>query len=316
MTRVVFMGTPEFAVPSLDALCDAGYDVVGVFTQPDRPAGRGKKLTACPVKQRALARGLSVYQFERLRAPEGVAQLKALAPDVVVTAAFGQILTQALLDIPTRGTVNVHASLLPRHRGSAPVNWAILCGDTEAGVTIMRTDIGIDTGAMLASRATPIGALETAGELTERLSTLGAQLLVEALPGYLSGAIQPEAQDEAKSSYEPMLKKEMGEIDWSKSASEIARQVRGLNPWPCACTEMAGGALKVYLARAVECDAGALPGTVIVSGPKAGLIVKCGEGALEVMELQAPGGKRMAAKAYLMGKKIDVGTRLGKEAEA
>lgn len=316
MTRVVFMGTPEFAVPSLDALCDAGYDVVGVFTQPDRPAGRGKKLTACPVKQRAQARGLTVYQFEKLKAPEGVEQLKALAPDVVVTAAFGQILTQTLLDIPTRGTVNVHASLLPRHRGSAPINWCLLQGDERAGVTIMLTDIGIDTGDMLASRDLEIGALETAGELTERLSRLGAELLKDTLPRYLSGTLTPVAQDEGQASYEPMLQKTMGEIDWTRDARTIANQVRGLNPWPCAYTDMAEGRLKLYLARAVACDAQAAPGTVITSSPKAGLVVKCGAGALEILEMQAPGGKRMAPKAYLAGKRIDEGIVFGKDVQA
>ena len=316
MTRVVFMGTPEFAVPSLDALCDAGYDVVGAFTQPDRPAGRGKKLTACPVKQRALERGIPVYQFDRIRRPEGVAQLRELRPDVVVTAAFGQILTQEILDIPARGTINVHASLLPKHRGSAPINWCILMGDAQTGVTIMRTDIGIDTGDMLVSRSTAIGELETAGELTGRLSVLGAELLAEVLPKYLSGEIVPVAQDASEATYEPMLKKEMGEIDWTQSAEVIARQVRGLNPWPGASTGMAAGRLKLYLARAVQTGSDAAPGTVIVSGPKAGLMVKCGEGALEILEMQAPNARRMAAKAYLMGKRIDVGTRLGKDGEA
>ena len=311
MARVVFMGTPEFAVPSLNALCDAGFDVVGVFTQPDRPAGRGNKLTACPVKQQALARGLAVYQFEKLKAPEGVAQLKALEPDVVVTAAFGQILTRELLGIPKRGTVNVHASLLPAHRGSAPINWCILDGDQQTGVTIMLTDVGIDTGDMLASVSTPIGALETAGELTERLAALGGELLADTLPEYLAGNIAPVKQDEAQASYEPMLNREMGEIDWTLSARVIANHIRGLNPWPCAHTDMAGGRLKIYLAKPVEADSDAAPGTVIVSGPKTGLIVRCGEGALEILEMQAPGGKRMAPKAYLMGKKIDVGTRFG-----
>lgn len=316
MTRVVFMGTPEFAVPSLDALCDAGYDVAGVFTQPDRPAGRGKKLTACPVKVRALERGLSVYQFEKIKAPEGVAQLRALKPDLCVTAAFGQILTQEILDIPARGTVNVHASLLPRYRGSAPVNWCILNGERLAGVTLMLTDIGIDTGDMLASRSVEIGALETAGELTRRLSALGAELLGDTLPGYLSGKIAPVKQDEAQASYEPMLKKEMGLIDWTRDADSIANQVRGLNPWPCAYTDMDGGALKIYLAKPVQSDIDAEPGAVIVSGPKAGLVVKCGRGALEILEMQAPGGKRMAPKAYLMGRKIDEGTVFGKDVQA
>lgn len=309
------MGTPEFAVPSLRALTDDGrYDIVGVVTQPDRPAGRGNKLTACPVKQFALERGLPVYQFERIRKPEGVEQMKALAPDVVVTAAFGQILTQALLDIPRFGTLNVHASLLPRHRGSAPINWCILMGERESGVTIMKTDVGMDTGDMLRSAATPIGELETAGELIDRLSVLGAQLLAETLPDYLEGKVDLIPQDNDAATYEPMLDKAMGEIDWNRPASEIACKVRGLNPWPCAYTDISGGRLKIYLAKAVECDAEAAPGMVLLSSPKEGLIVRCGEGALEVLELQAPGGKRMAAKAYLMGKGIEVGTVLGRTA--
>lgn len=315
MTRVVFMGTPDFAVPSLNALYEKGFNIVGVFTQPDRPAGRGKKLTACPVKQRALELGLPVYQFEKVKTPEGVAQLKALAPDVMVTAAFGQILTRELLDIPKRGTVNVHASLLPAYRGSAPINWCILNGEKEAGVTLMLTDVGIDTGDMLISRATPIGALETAGELTARLAQIGGELLGEALPQYLDGKITPVKQDESKASYQPMLNKAMGQIDWTRSAETIAHQIRGLNPWPCAYTEMPGGVLKIYLAKPVPDAADAEPGVVTVSGPKTGLIVKCGEGSLEILEMQAPGGKRMAPKAYLAGKKIDVGTRLGITAE-
>ena len=311
--RVVFMGTPEFAVPSLKVIADDGrYDIVGVITQPDRPAGRGNKLTACPVKQLALERGLPVYQFERIRRPEGVAQLKALEPDVVITAAFGQILTQELLDIPRFGTLNVHASLLPKHRGSAPINWCIIQGEGQSGVTIMKTDAGMDTGDMLRCAATPIGVLETAGELIGRLSVLGAQLLAETLPDYLEGKIEPVPQDPDQATYEPMLDKAMGEIDWNRPASEIACRVRGLNPWPCAYTDMKDGRLKLYLARAVAWDTDAAPGTVVKSSPKEGLFVRCGEGALEVLELQAPGGKRMAAKAYLMGKGIEVGTILGR----
>jgi methionyl-tRNA formyltransferase len=314
--RLVFMGTPDFAVPSLKAITDDGrYDVVGVVTQPDRPAGRGKKLTACPVKQFALERGLPVYQFERIRRPEGVTQLKALAPDVVITAAFGQILSQELLDIPRLGTLNVHASLLPRHRGSAPVNWCVLMGERETGVTIMRTDVGLDTGDMLRSVATPIGELETAGELTDRLSVLGAELLAGTLPDYLEGKTEPVPQDNDAATYEPMLDKAMGEIDWNRPASEIACRVWGLNPWPCAYTDMDGGRLKLYLAKAVDCDEAAAPGTVVISSAKQGLYVRCGEGALQVLELQAPGGKRMDAKAFLMGKGIGVGTVLGRTAK-
>ena len=312
--RIVFMGTPEFAVPSLDALLDAGYDVVGAFTQPDRPVGRGHKLQACPVKQRALERGVPVFQFERVRKQEGLDCMRSLKPDVVVTAAFGQILSRKLLEVPKFGTVNVHASLLPKYRGSAPINWCILMGEKTAGVTTMLTDAGIDTGDMLLSRETEIGELETAGELTERLSKVGAELLIETLDKYLKGEIASVKQDESRMSHQPMLDKDMGRIDWSRSAFDIGCQVRGLNPWPCAFTTIAGGNLKIYLAKPAEMDAaGAEPGTVIESSAKKGLFVACGEGVLEIIEMQAPNAKRMPAKVYLNGKRIDAGTVLGKE---
>ena len=307
--RVVFMGTPEFAVPSLKALLDAGYGVVGVFTQPDRPVGRGHKLAACPVKKLAVERGVPVYQFERLRNEEGLACLRSLAPDIVVTAAFGQILSQALLDVPKMGTVNVHASLLPAYRGAAPINWCILNGETRTGVTTMLTDAGVDTGAMLLRRETDIGEVETAAELSARLSQLGAELLIETLKGYIAGEIAPTPQDERLASRQPMLKKEMGLIDWTRSAKEIACQARGLDPWPSAYTDYAGGTLKIYRARPAVGEGE--PGTVLRSSAKEGLFVACGEGALEVLEMQAPGGKRMSARAYLAGKKIEPGTRFG-----
>ena len=307
--RVVFMGTPEFAVPSLKALLDAGYGVVGVFTQPDRPVGRGHKLAACPVKKLAVERGVPVYQFERLRNEEGLACLRALAPDIVVTAAFGQILSQALLDVPKMGTVNVHASLLPAYRGAAPINWCILNGETRTGVTTMLTDAGVDTGAMLLRRETDIGETETAAELSARLSQLGAELLIETLKGYIAGEIAPTPQDERLASRQPMLKKEMGLIDWTRSAKEIACQARGLDPWPSAWTDYLGGTLKIYRARPAMGEGE--PGTVLRSSAKEGLFVACGEGALEVLEMQAPGGKRMSARAYLAGKKIEPGTRFG-----
>lgn len=307
--RVVFMGTPEFAVPSLKALLDAGYGVVGVFTQPDRPVGRGHKLAACPVKKLAVERGVPVYQFERLRNEEGLACLRALAPDIVVTAAFGQILSQALLDVPKMGTVNVHASLLPAYRGAAPINWCILNGETRTGVTTMLTDAGVDTGAVLLRRETDIGETETAAELSVRLSQLGAELLIETLKGYIAGEIAPTPQDERLASRQPMLKKEMGLIDWTRSAKEIACQARGLDPWPSAYTDCLGGTLKIYRARPAMGEGE--PGTVLRSSAKEGLFVACGEGALEVLEMQAPGGKRMSARAYLAGKKIEPGTRFG-----
>ncbi len=309
--RVVFMGTPEFAVPSLDALLDAGWNVVGAFTQPDRPAGRGHKLAACPVKTRAMERGVEVFQFERVRRQEGLDQMLALNPHLVVTAAFGQILSKKLLEVPALGTVNVHASLLPRHRGAAPINWAILMGERTTGVTTMLTDVGLDTGDILLSRETPIGEQETAGELTERLSGLGAELLIETLDRYVAGELRPTPQDPEWASYEPMLEKEMGRIDWSRSADEICWQVRGLNPWPSAFTEMNGGTLKIFQARPVDSLDGAEPGTVVVSGPREGLVIACGKGALEVLEMQAPNARRMPARAYLAGKSIPLGTRMG-----
>jgi len=306
--RIVFMGTPEFAVPSLRALLDNGYNVVAAITQPDRPAGRGHKLTPCPVKVLSQERGVAVYQFEKLK-KEGVDCLKELQPDMFVTAAFGQLLSQEILDIPRYGTVNVHASLLPRYRGSAPINWCILNGETKAGVTTMLTDIGMDTGAMLLKAETEIGELETAGELTLRLSEIGAQLLVDTLKRYPHGDLQPIPQNEEESSYQPMLNKEMGRIDWTKSAKHIACQVRGLNPWPGAYTENENGRLKVYLARACKAKGEGDCGTVVVSGAKEGLFIACGEGWLEVLEMQAPNAKRMPAKAYLQGKKIEIGTK-------
>lgn len=313
MTRVVFMGTPEFAVPSLEALHAAGYDIVGVFTQPDRPVGRGHKTAACPVKEKAVELGLDVYQFERVRRQAGLDTMRALKPDLVVTAAFGQILSQKLLDVPKFGTVNVHASLLPQYRGSAPINWCIMMGEKKAGVTTMLTDAGIDTGDMLLSCETDIGDMETAGELTQRLSVMGAELLIRTLDGYLKGEITPTKQDESRMSHQGMLSREMGVIDWTKTADEIACQVRGLNPWPCAFTTISGGTLKIYLAKPVSVDGEYAPGTVIEASAKKGLTVACGKGAVEIIEMQAPNAKRMQAKSYLMGKKIEPGTVLGKE---
>ena len=305
------MGTPAFAVPSLEALAREGYEIVGVFTQPDRPAGRGHKLAACPVKQCAEKLGLKVYQFEKLRTPEGLEVLRSVGADLFITAAFGQILTQQMLDIPPKGVINVHASLLPKHRGSAPINRCIMEGDEESGVTIMLTDKGIDTGDMLSAEATPIGENETAGELTDRLSLLGAELLVRTIPGYLSGEILPKKQDPEKATYEPMLDKAMAELDWTRPAIELKRLVMGFNPWPCAYTSLPGGKLKVLRAAVSAVSSDAAPGTVVVSGAKEGLVVACGEGCLELTEIQAPNSKAMGAKAYLMGKKIPVGTVLG-----
>ena len=312
--RIAFMGTPEFAVPSLRALIDAGYEVVGAFTQPDRPAGRGNKLTACPVKLLAMERGVPVFQFEKIRRREGREALEALHPDLVVTAAFGQILSQRILDIPPLGTLNVHASLLPAYRGAAPINWCIALGEKKAGVTTMFTDAGIDTGDMALSVETDIGPLETAEELTVRLSEMGAQLLIETIHRIEAGDCPRVKQDEAKMSHQPMLSREDGLIDWTMTAEEIACRVRGFNPWPGTFTYLPdGGVMKLWLARAVEAERPGQPGEVIEASAKKGLFIACGAGAIEVLEMQAPGSKRMNAKAYLMGKPMPVGTIFSRE---
>lgn len=305
--RIVFMGTPEFAVPSLKALCEAGYDVAAVFTQPDRPKGRGNKVTASPVKEYALSRGIPVYQPQRIK-KESVGDLKALAPDLCVTAAFGQILSQEILDIPPLGNINVHASLLPKHRGSAPIAWAIMQGDQEAGVTTMMMARGIDNGDMLLQRATPIQPGETCGELTERLSHIGAELLMETIRALEAGELRRIAQDESKMTYDPMLDKSMGVIDWRMSAVEIVNRVHGLNPWPGCSTAWQGGRLKILRVNAA--DGVGQPGEILAADAKQGLTIACGQGAVSVVQLQAPGGKPMSAKDYLRGHPMAVGTVL------
>ncbi len=308
--RIVFMGTPEFAVPSFRALTAHGFHVVGAFTQPDRPAGRGHKLAACPVKLEALLADVPVFQFQKIRSDEGIAALEELAPDLCVTAAFGQILSQKVLDIPKIGTVNVHASLLPAYRGAAPVNWCLIEGETKTGVTTMMTDKGIDTGDILLQRETGIAPEETAGQLLARLSEIGAALLIETLMKIEAGACPRTPQDASRASYFPMLKKEMGQIDFALGPERVANLVRGLNPWPGAYALMPEGALKIHKARPVPLERAASPGEIVEASAKKGLVVACGGGAVEVLEMQTPGGKPMTAKAYLAGKTLPVGLRL------
>ena len=303
--KIVFMGTPDFAVPSLQALIDNGYDVIGVYTQPDRPKGRGKKLQPSPVKEVALQHNIPVYQPEKIR-KESVAELQALAPDLYVTAAFGQILSQELLDIPKFGCINVHASLLPRHRGSAPIAWGMLQGDAEAGVTTMMTDVGIDTGDMLLKAATPIREDETCAELTERLSRLGADLLVQTLQALEAGTLQRLPQDEAAMTYDPKLTKDMSPVCWEQESLLVARQINGLHPWP-SCTCIVGGET-LKLLRAKPVTGSGVPGEVLQADPKQGLTVACGAQAVEILQLRAPGGKAMLAKDYLRGHPVAVGT--------
>lgn len=305
--RIVFMGTPEFAVPSLEKLAGSGHEIAGVFTQPDRPRGRGNKLSPSPVKACAQQYGIPVFQPEKIRR-DGVEDLRGLKPDLCVTAAFGQILSQEILDIPPLGNINVHASLLPRHRGSAPIAHAILQGDKTAGITTMMMDRGIDTGDMLLQAETEIGETETCGELTERLSRMGAELLEETLRRLEEGTLERAPQDEAGMTYDPMLNKEMGTADFTLSAREMKGRINGLNPWPCVSVPFGEGRLK--LLRAALAEGKGDPGEVLAADAKSGLILACGEGAVRVLELQAPGGKKMKAEDYLRGHGIPVGTRL------
>lgn len=307
--KIVFMGTPAYAAQSLQALIDNGYDVVGVFTQPDKPKGRGGKMAVCEAKQLAMQHGIPVFQPRRIRV-DGVEDLKSLAPDLCVTAAFGQILSEEVLAIPRLGTVNVHASLLPEYRGSAPINWCIINGETRTGVTTMMTDKGIDTGDILLQTETDILPDETAGELTDRLAKMGAELLLETLRRLEKGDCPRAKQDEGRMSYYPMLKKEMGQILWTEPAHAIGCKVKGLNPWPGAYTLSPHGVLKVLSAHTGEGDPYAEAGQVLVSDGKQGLQVQTGQGALWIDVLQAAGGKAMAARDYLRGHPLDVGTRL------
>ena len=305
--RIVFMGTPDFAVPSLAGLVARGEEVVGVFTQPDRPSGRGRKLTPPPVKVFAEEKGIPVFQPERIRR-DGVEDLRRLAPDLCVTAAFGQILSQEILDIPRLGNINVHASLLPRHRGSAPIAHAILQGDRIAGVTTMMMDQGIDTGDMLLKAETEIGETETCGELTARLSALGAELLGETLDRLAAGTLERIPQEEEKMTYDPMLTKEMSHLDFTMPARLVRGRINGLNPWPCAAVEQKGERLK--LLRASEAEGAGRPGEILEADPRKGLIVACVEGAVRILEVQAPGGKRLRAEDYLRGHGMTVGAMI------
>ena len=307
MIRVVFMGTPAFAVPTLRALASV-YPLVGVITQPDRAAGRGRQVAAAPVKQAALELGLPVYQPVRLREPEALAQLRQWAPDLIVVAAFGQILRPDVLQLPPFGCVNVHASLLPRHRGAAPIPAAILAGDEETGVTIMQMDIGLDTGPILAARPAAILPDDTAGSLAARLAALGAELLLETLPAYLAGSLRPIPQDSARATYAGQLKKEDGLLNFNLPAAELARRVRAFSPWPGAFAHWQGEPLKIHRARPVQMRPSMPPGTVFwADGLPA---VACGAGALLLEEVQPPGKKPMPGAAFARGARAFIGAAL------
>ncbi len=302
--RVVFMGTPDIAATCLKKIIDDGFDVVGVYTQPDRPKNRGMKLAFSPVKEVALAHDLPVYQPESFREDETVAQLAALQPDVVAVVAYGRILPQRVLDIPAKGCINIHASILPSYRGSAPYQWAVLHGLKETGVTAMYLCREMDAGDMIDVSTTPIGDNETAGELLDRLAVLGADLLSATLAKIENGTAIAVPQDHSKATYAPMLDKTMSPIDWTKTAQQVHNHVRGMNPWPVATAEFGGKHFKIYATAVLAEATKAAPGTIL-GLTKTGLQVACGEGAVEIRILQAEGGKRMAAPDYFRGHPLE-----------
>lgn len=304
--RILFMGTPDFAVPSLEALLAAGHQVVGVFTQPDKPKNRGMKLQPPPVKVCALAHDIPVFQPTKLRDGTALAQIQELAPDLIVVAAYGRILPQEILDYPRLGCINVHSSLLPKYRGSAPIHWAILNGDQESGVTIMKMVLALDAGDILAQRATPIDPDETVEDLHDRLADLGAQLLPETVEKLADGTAVAIPQAEDQVTLAPILSRALSPMDWTRPARELHNQVRGLIPWPAAVTQLNGVRCKVFSTTVVEESTGKAPGSVIAADKK-GLKIACGGGTvLQINELQADGGKRLKAADYLRGHPIPV----------
>ena len=299
--RVVFMGTPDFAVGTLEAICDAGYEVAGLVTQPDKAKGRSKELVPTPVKAAALARGLNVFQPVKIRDAQAIEAVRQMKPDVIVVVAFGQIIPQEILDMAPYGCLNVHASLLPAYRGAAPIQWAVLNGDEESGVTIMRMDAGLDTGDVIAKKVVKLAADETSGSLFDRLSAEGAKFLVETLPSVFDGtAVYEKQPEESTTPYAGMIQKKMGEINWIDSAEKIERLVRGMNPWPSAYTKLDGKTLKIWKAHVEKPE---MTGDVgkIVRMDKKGMYVQTGEGILCVDELQIEGKKRMNTGDFLRG---------------
>lgn len=307
--RVVFMGTPLFACPTLQRLIDRGDTVLAVVTQPDRPKGRGQKALPPPVKELAERHGLQVLQPPKIRAAEVVEIIRDLNPDLIVVVAYGQILPKTVLDIPRNGCINVHASLLPRYRGAAPLNWCIINGEQETGVTTMLMDVGLDTGDMLLKKVTAIDPDEDTSTLHDRLALLGADALSETLDLLTQNALTPEKQDDALSCYAPLLKKEDGCIDWNRSGTAIKNLVRGMTPWPGAFTYLDGKLLKIYRVK-TGAETGT-PGTVLEAG-KDGIVVACADGSIVIEDLQLEGKKRLNAREFLTGCRLSPGTELGK----
>ncbi|MBA1146750.1 methionyl-tRNA formyltransferase [Ectothiorhodospiraceae bacterium WFHF3C12] len=301
--NLVYAGTPDFAVPALRRLIDEGYDIVGVYTQPDRAAGRGRKPRPSPVKQLAEACGLPVFQPETFKDVSAQGELAGLEPDVMVVAAYGLLLPQPVLEMPRHGCINIHASLLPRWRGAAPIQRALLAGESETGVTLMQMEAGLDTGPMLEWRVCEIGEDDTAGDLHDRLAELGAQLLAESLPAILDGTIKPTPQNDADATYAPKLSKDEAVVDWAEDAEVICRRVRAFNPWPVAQARFGGQWLRIWRASAMDGNPQSEPGEVLAVGAS-GIDVAAGRGVLRLLELQAPGGRRLAASDFLNGHPI------------
>ena len=312
--RIVFMGTPEFAVPSLERLVLDGHEIAAVFTQPDKPAGRGKEIHEPPVKAFALGRGITVHQPAKIKSNEDVRQVfERISPDACVVAAYGKILPEWMLAIPRFGCINVHASLLPKHRGAAPINWAIAKGESETGITIMQMDAGMDTGPILAQRATPIGEDETAPELSARLARLGAELLSETLSRIERDEIKPALQDDSEATYAPMLKREDGLIDWRMTAGEIANRVRAFQPWPGTYTDFRGGRLIFWRAHEVfePVPPDAVEAGKILRIDESGMTISCaGPTVLRIEELQVEGKRRMSARDFANGARLRPGDSL------
>ncbi|MBQ8591918.1 MAG: methionyl-tRNA formyltransferase [Lachnospiraceae bacterium] len=310
--KIVFMGTPDFAVDALEAIIQAGHEITCVVTQPDKPKGRGKEMQFPPVKECAIQHNLPVFQPVKIKTPEAIETLKTYDADIYVVAAFGQILSQEILDMPKYGCVNIHASLLPKYRGSAPIQWAIINGETETGVTIQQMNAGVDTGDILCKAIVPIAAKETGASLFDKLSEAGAKLIVEALKQIEAGTLIAEPQDDSQATHAKMLTKSLGHIDWTQSAVTIERLIRGLNSWPSAYTSLRGKTLKIWEADVAEDvqEQKGTPGTVI-GVTKDAIVVQTGEGVLQLSNIQLEGKKRMTVKDFLLGYKVEPGEQLG-----
>lgn len=308
--RVIFMGTPDFAVGTLEEIIRAGHKVVLVVTQPDKPKGRGKAMQYTPVKECALAHGIEVFQPVKVKEPENIEVLRKHQPDIIIVAAFGQIVPKSILDMPKYGCINIHASLLPKYRGAAPIQWAVINGEDVTGVTIMRMNEGIDTGDMIAKKTVRLAEDETGGSLFDKLAQVGAQLCVETMDIIEAGKAEYIPQNNEEATHTSMIRKELGLIDWNKSAVEIERLIRGLNPWPSAYTNLSGKTFKIWKAKVVSEENTYEPGC-ICRIDKAGMYVQTGKGILLLTEVQMEGKKRMDADAFLRGYQIEEGTFFG-----